>query len=47
MEDGTTWGAHYYLVSHRQADPKMSANWICSEYVDGIESHYRENKKVA
>lgn len=47
MEDNSSWDAHYYLVSHRKADPQMSVNWLNSEYEQGKQSHYRENKKGA
>lgn len=47
MEHNTKWGNHYYLVSHRKADPSMSATWIFSEYEDGVQTHYRDNRRCA
>ena len=35
MEEGTTWGAHYYLVSHRREKPEIAHKWMFSEYTNG------------
>lgn len=35
MEEGTKWGEHYYLISHRKAKPEIAANWMWSEYENG------------
>ena len=43
LETGSTWGAHYYLVSHRREKPEIAQKWCCSEYKDGKRITTRAN----
>ena len=43
MATGSTWGSHYYLVSHRREKPEIALNWCTSEYEDGRHITIRAN----